>query len=465
MAKTSKSILGRLTRDELERSIVSGEIETVLVVFPDLYGRLLGKRFVGRFFTERVAEYGMHACDYLLACDIEMDPVPGYRFTSWETGYGDFRCVPDWQTARRAAWLPKTALVFCDLVGEPSGGPIEIAPRRILRRQVQRARDMGYLAQAASEIELYLFRESYDSARRKNYHGLETFGSYIEDYHVFAGTKEDPVIGAIVRGLESSGVPMEGSKGEWGPGQQEINLEYCEVLEQADRNVLYKHAAKEIAFAQGLAVTFMAKWDEKLAGSSMHQHLSLWDLGGEKNVFAGGGARGSVSYSELFRWFLGGWIARAAELAVCYAPSINSYKRFQSASFAPTAIAWSFDNRTAGFRVVGEASSLRIECRIPGADANPYLAYAAALAAGLDGIRRRVEPPDSVQGNAYAAKDVPRVPPTLRDAIALFEASAFAREAFGEEFVEHYLHFLRTEQRKFDEAVTCWERARFFERG
>ena len=464
MKKASK-ILGQLTRDELEKSIASGEIETVLAVFPDLYGRLMGKRFVGRFFAERVAEHGMHACDYLLACDMEMDPVPGYRFTSWETGYGDFRCVPDWDTARRAAWLPKTALVLCDLLAEPSGGPIEIAPRRVLRRQVQRAREMGYLVNGASEIELYLFRESYDSARRKNYHDLETFGSYVEDYHVLAGTKEEPVIGAIVRGLEASGVPMEGSKGEWGPGQQEINLEYCEVLEQADRNVLYKHAAKEIAYSQGFAVTFMAKWDEKLAGSSMHQHLSLWDAGGQKNLFAGDGARGSASYSELFRWFLGGWIARAAELAVCYAPSVNSYKRFRSSSFAPTALAWSFDNRTSGFRVVGEGPSLRIECRIPGADANPYLAYAAALAAGLDGIRRRIEPPDSVQGNAYAVKEIPRVPATLRDAIGLFEASPFAREAFGDEFVDHYLHFLATEQRKFDEVVTCWERARFFERG
>jgi len=465
MVKAAKTIEGRISRDDLERSISEGDIETVLAVFPDFYGRLMGKRFVGRFFAERVAEHGMHACDYLLACDMEMEPVPGYRFTSWESGYGDFRCVPDWQTARRAAWLPKTALVLCDLVGEPSGGPIEIAPRRILRQQVQRSREMGFLVQAASEIELYLFRESYDSARKKNYHDLETYGSYIEDYHLFAGTKEQPLIGAIVRGLDASGVPMEGSKGEWGPGQQEINLEYCEVLEQADRNVLYKHAAKEIAYSQGLAVTFMAKWDEKLAGSSMHQHLSLWDPAGQKNLFAGEGGRGAASYSETFRWFLGGWIARAGELAVCYAPTVNSYKRFQSASFAPTAIAWSFDNRTAGFRVVGEGRSLRIECRIPGADANPYLAYAAALAAGLEGIRRKIEPPDSVQGNAYASKEVPHVPTTLREAITRFEASTFARETFGEEFVDHYLHFLRTEQRKFDEVVTCWERARFFERG
>jgi glutamine synthetase len=464
MTEKKRTITGKLTREELERAIDAGEIETVLAVFPDYYGRLMGKRFVGRFFRDAVAGHGMHACNYLLACDMEMDPVPGYRFTSWESGYGDFGCIPDWGTARRAAWLPKTALVLCDLVGEPDGRPIEIAPRRVLRLQVERAGELGYRIEAGSEIELYLFRESYETARGKHYHDLETYGSYVEDYHVFQGTKEEPVIGAIVRGLEASGVPMEGSKGEWGPGQQEINVEHCEVLEQADRNVLYKHAAREIAYQQGLAVTFMAKWNEKLAGSSMHQHLSLWDAGGRENLFAGE-KNSPASGSDLFRWFLGGWMARAGELAVCYAPSVNSYKRFQSASFAPTAIAWSVDNRTSGFRVVGSGASLRIECRIPGADANPYLAYAGALAAGLEGIRRKTEPPEALFGNVYAVRDVPRVPATLREAIARFEDSAFAREAFGEEFVDHYRHFLRTEQRKFDEAVTCWERDRFFERG
>jgi glutamine synthetase len=465
MAGASESVPGRLTRDELAALVERGEIETVIPVFPDLYGRLMGKRLVGRFFVESVAAHGMHACNYLLACDMEMDPVPGYRLTSWESGYGDFRCVPDWRTLRRAAWLEKTAIVLCDVATEPGGEPIEVAPRWVLERQIARAREMGYVARAGSEIELYLFRESYDSARRKSYGDLETFSGYIEDYHIFQGTKEEPLVGAIVRALEKSGVPMEGSKGEWGRGQQELNAEYCDLLEQADRNVLTKHAAREIAFQQNLAVTFMAKWDERMAGSSMHQHLSLWDRDGRKNVFAGDRRLGRVAASDVFRWFLGGWMSRAEELAVCYAPSINSYKRFQSASFAPTAVAWSHDNRTAGFRVVGEGDSLRIECRIPGADANPYVAYAAALAAGLDGIQRKIEPPEEFRGNAYQAEDLPRVPKNLRDAIARFEASAFAREAFGEEFVEHYLHFLRTEQRKFDETVTDWERARFFERG
>ena len=456
---------GRLTREELARLVASGEIQTVLAVFPDFYGRLLGKRFVGRFFLDEVSAHGMHACDYLLACDMEMDPVPGYEFASWQEGYGDFRCLPDWKTLRRAAWLEKAAIVICDVAGDSDGRPIEVAPRRLLERQVGRARELGYEARGGSEIEMYVFRETYESARHKHYRDLETFGRYIEDYHILQGSREDPLVGAIVRSLDASGVPMEGSKGEWGPGQQELNVRYSDLLEQADRNVLTKHAAKEIADRQNLAVTFMAKWNAKLAGSSMHQHLSLWDPAGRKNLFAGEPASGASAGSDLFRWFLGGWMARAEELVACVAPSVNSYKRFQSASFAPTAVAWSRDNRTAGFRVVGEGPSLRIECRLPGADANPYIAYAAALAAGLDGIARRTEPPPIFQGDAYGAQTLPRVPATLRDATDRFESSAFAREAFGEEFVKHYVHFLRTEQRKFDEAVTDWEKARFFERG
>jgi glutamine synthetase len=465
MKAGAEPVPGKLGRQELTRLVESGEIETVLAVFPDFYGRLLGKRFVGRFFVESVAAHGLHACDYLLACDMEMDPVPGYEFASWEEGYGDFRCVPDWRTSRRAAWLEKTAIVFCDVVGEPGGRPVEIAPRRVLARQVERAREMGFEARAGSELEMYVFRETYESARRKRFQDLETFGSYIEDYHILQGTREEPLVGAVVRGLDASGVPMEGSKGEWGPGQQELNLRYSDLVEQADRNVLAKHAAKEIADRQNLAVTFMAKWNEKLAGSSLHQHLSLWDAAGKENLFPGAAPLGPVAASDLFRWFLGGWMAHAEELAALAAPSVNSYKRFQSASFAPTAIAWSHDNRTSGFRVVGDGQSLRIECRIPGADANPYLAYAAALAGGLDGIARRIEPPPIFQGDAYAAKALPRVPPCLRDATDQLASSAFAREAFGEEFVNHYTHFLRTEQRKFDEAVTDWEKARFFERG
>jgi glutamine synthetase len=289
-------------------------------------------------------------------------------------------------------------------------------------------------------------------------------GAYVEDYHIFQGTKEEDLIGAIRNALDRSGVPVEFSKGEWGPGQQEINLVYSDALVQADRAVIYKHAAKEIAYAQNKAVTFMAKWDERLAGSSMHIHLSLWDQDGQRPCFPGDQQMGPLMAGDTFRWFLGGWMAHAPALIAFYAPSVNSYKRYQEGSFAPTGIAWSYDNRTAGFRIVGHGPSLRIECRIPGADANPYLAYAATIAAGLDGIRNRIEPPPIFQGNVYQAADLPQVPRTLRAAIGELERSELAREAFGADVVEHYLHFLTTEQRKFDEAVTCWERARFFER-
>jgi glutamine synthetase len=457
-----RPVTGMVSRPELAHLVERGEIETVLLAFPDLYGRLLGKRITGPFFIDDVADHGMHACDYLLACDMEMSPVPGYKFTSWETGYGDFTCVPDFSTCRRAGWLSKTALILGDLYR--TGRVVEISPRRILQRQIARACDEGFRIMGGSEIELYLFNETYESARAKNYHDLKTAGSYIEDYHLFQGTKEEDLVGAIRRSLSLSGIPVEFSKGEWGPGQQEINLEFSEVLSQSDRNVIYKHAAKEIAHSQGKAVTFMAKWDEKLAGSSMHIHLSLWDLDGNRNLFSGSKKLGPVTCSDLFRWFLGGWIQHARELMICYAPYVSSYKRYQAGSFAPTAIAWSYDNRTAGFRVVGNDESLRIECRIPGADANPYLVYSAIIASGLDGIRNRIEPPPMFNGDIYQAKDLPRVASNLRDATAEFEKSSLALQAFGAEVTDHLLHFVKTEQRIFDEVVTCWERARFFER-
>jgi len=465
-AAHDSSIPGMLTREQLGEAVERGEIDTVLAVFPDMYGRLVGKRITGHFFMEHVAGNGMHACNYLLACDMEMDPVPGYRFASWETGYGDLHAVPDLSTLRLAGWLPRTAIVLCDVLNESGEGPIEVAPRQMLRHQLERAHEGGFTVMGGSEIELYVFNESYDSAREKQYHHLETAGAYIEDYHIFQGTKEDDVIGSIRRSLDASGVPVEFSKGEWGPGQQEINLEYSDALVQSDRNVLYKHAAKEIAYGLGKAVTFMAKWDERLAGSSMHVHVSLWREDGAqpRPAFPGDEQLGPVLTSDTFRHFLGGWMRHARAITACYAPYVSSYKRFQEGSFAPTGIAWSYDNRTAGFRVVGHGPSLRIECRIPGADANPYVAYAATIAAGLDGIKNKIEPPSVFQGDIYQAAELPRVPRTLREAITEFERSELVREAFGEDVVEHYLHFLNTEQRKFDEVVTCWERARFFER-
>jgi glutamine synthetase len=454
---------GMLTLQELGGLVDQGEIETVLSVFPDMYGRLMGKRFTAPYFLEEVAAGGMHACDYLLACDMEMDVIEGYRYTSWKSGFGDFLCRPDLGTLRLATWLPRTALVLCDLFDHDEQ-PVEVSPRRMLKRQLARAREAGFTVMTGTEIELYVFDDSYGAAREKSYHDLRPMGFYNEDYHVLQGTKEEDLIGAIRRHLGKSGVPVECSKGEAGLGQQEINLRFSEALVQADRNVLYKHAAKEIAWAQGKSVTFMAKWDERRTGSSSHMHVSLRDSEGRRSLFAGDRPTGPVAASDTFRWFLGGWMEHARALCACYAPYPVSYKRFQSRSWAPVAIAWSYDNRTAGFRVVGRGPSLRVECRIPGADANPYIAHAAAIAAGLDGIRHRVEPPEALRGDGYDPAGLPGIPATLREAIDEFEQSGLPREAFGEDVAAHYLHFLRTEQRKFDEVVTCWERARYFER-
>jgi glutamine synthetase len=451
---------GRIDLKDLKRLVESGEIETVLVVFPDMYGRLVGKRIVGRFFLE---ESEIHACDYLLACDIDMDPVPGYQFTSWAKGYGDFRPVPDFATLRVASWQEKTAIVLCDVYEEERDELVPYAPRSILRKQLQRAADMGYVAKGASELELYVFKDSYEDVAKKSFVNLEPIGRLIEDYHIFQGTKEEFLIGAIRRHLEQSGIPVESSKGEWGPGQQEIGLRYAELLEMADRHTLYKHAAKEIAWQHGHAITFMAKWDERYAGSSCHIHASLWGKDGKEPLFKGTESLGPIQCSPLFRWFLGGWMAHVRELFPFYAPYPSSYKRYVPGSFAPTGIAWSYDNRTAGFRIVGHGSSLRIECRTPGADANPYLAFAATLAAGLDGIANKIEPPEAFEGDVYGARELPQVPHSLPEAIGALEKSVFARQALGENVVEHYLHFFKTEQRKFDSVVTDWERRRYFE--
>lgn len=456
---------GRLGLEDLVREVEAGRIETVVTALPDLYGRLVGKRITGSFFVDEVARHGMHCCDYLLACDMEMDPTPGYAYTNWAKGYGDLHAVPDLATLRHAAWLAQSAIVLCDAL-EPDGTPVAVAPRSILKRQLARAAERGLVAKTGSELELYLFRDGYDEARSKRYHELRPHGGYIEDYHVLSGTFAEPVLGAIRRLVDASAIPVEFSKGEWGPGQHEINLRYAPALEMADRHVLYKQAAKEIAAQQGCSITFMAKWHEALAGSSLHVHVSLWTpedrpaFSERPEPLPGTALEGSPP----FRWFLGGLLAHARELAWFFAPNPNSYKRYKAGTFAPTRIAWSVDNRTCGFRVVGRGPSLRVECRIPGADANPYLAYAALLAAGLDGIERRSEPGPALQGDAYQAHELPAVPTSLAEAIAELERSAFAREAFGTPVVEHLLHFARTELAAYETAVTDFERVRYFER-
>jgi len=454
-----------LALDELRREVESGAVDCVIVALPDLYGRLVGKRFTGRFFLEEAISHGMHVCDYLLACDMEMDPSPGYAFTSWESGYGDLVAVPDLASLRRASWQERSALVICDAQTEV-GDPIAVAPRSILEAQLTRLQERGLEPQMASELEFFLFHDDYREARRKGWRNLATSQSYAEDYHILSGSFAEPVIGAIRRGVDASGVPVEFSKGEWGPGQHEINLRYAPALEMADRHEVYKLAAKEIAAAAGCGLTFMAKWDETLAGNSLHVHMSLQDGAGQPAFAASGSplVGTPVEAPEIFRHWLGGLLAHARELTLFFAPTVNSYKRFRPGTFAPTGIAWSYDNRTAGFRVVGHGASLRVECRIPGADANPYLVYAALLAAGLDGLERELDPGPAFAGDVYQAEGLPHVPLSLREAISLVDASSFAREAFGGEVVDHLLHFARVEQAAFDAAVTDWERQRYFER-
>lgn len=444
--------------DGILSAIRSGEIHTVAVVFPDMQGRWMGKRVTARHFAESVAAHGTHACAYLLTVDMEMDPVPGFALTSWEKGYNDFHLQPDPAAIWRPAWLPGSALVVCDLY-DMEHKPVEVAPRQVLRRQVERARKAGFSLKMASELEFYLFRESYESCKRKNFHDLETFGWYIEDYHLLQGTKEEFVVGDIRNLMEASGIVVETSKGEWGPGQHEINLGYGDPLETADRHTVYKHGAKEIALSKDLAITFMAKYDHRLAGSSCHIHASLWDAAGKKALFWEGGKP-----SKFFRWFLGGQMRLARELSFFFAPTVNSYKRYQASTFAPTRIAWGRDNRTCGFRAVGEGNSARIENRLPGADCNPYLAFAATIAAGLYGVENKLEPPAELRGNAYEAKTIP-VPGTLHEAIQILEGSKAAKEAFGDEVFRHYLHAAKAEAAAFDRVVTCWERERGFERG
>jgi len=453
---------GLLNLDQLKRLAREDEIDTVLVVFPDLYGRFMGKRFDADFLRESAARDGTHCCNYLLTVDMEMEPVPGYDLANWESGYGDFHMVPDLSTLRQVTWLEKTAMVICDLEDDKGHAPVAEAPRSLLRGQLAAASAAGHDVFAASELEYYMFEDTYREAHEKGYSGLRPTGWYLEDYHMLQGTRVEKLNQAVRRNLKRSGVPVENSKGEWGLGQHELNIRYAEALDMADRHSVYKQCFKEIADELEMSVTFMAKYDDNQAGSSCHVHLSLWENG--RNAFDGEDELGPVRCSETFRWFLGGWIAHVPDVMVFYAPTPNSYRRYQSGSWAPTQLAWSHDNRTAGFRVVGSGSSLRIECRLPGADCNPYLVYAAALASGLDGISRQIEPPPHFEGDVYQAKDLPSVPANLAEATDLFEKSSFAREAFGDSVVDHYTRFFRTEEAARDTTDSQWDRKRYFER-
>jgi len=457
-----EKVRGMLTIDELTELVKNDEIETILVLFTDHYGRFMGKRFDAEFFLEDAVKHGAYCCNYLLTVDMEMEPVSGYSYSNWESGYGDFHLLPDLATLRNASWLEKTAMVICDVKEEESDLLVSVAPRTILRQQIKKANKLNYTSKAGSELEYFIFEDSYKSAAENGYNNLKSMGWYIEDYHMLQGSREEIFTAAARRHLKHSGIPVETSKGEWGVGQHELNVRYADTLAMADRHCVFKQCLKEIADQLGLSVTFMAKYAQDRAGSSCHIHLSLWQ--DNKNVFPGNHKFGPLRVSNEFKWFLGGWIKHVPELMVFYAPTVNSYKRYQSASWAPTRLAWSYDNRTAGFRVVGHDNSLRIECRIPGADCNPYLAFAAALASGLDGIENKIEPPEIFTGDAYAAENVEHVPTTLREATDLFANNQFVKKTFGNDVMNHYIHFFRCEQTAFDNAVTDWERIRYFER-
>ena len=440
-----------LTLEELRSD---SSIDTVIMAFTDMQGRLLGKRLYRDFFFEQVDHgHGTEGCNYLLALEMEMDPVPGYEIASWERGYGDFELAPDLSTLRRIPWLEATALVLCD-VQWADGSPVRPSPRQVLRAEVERAREHGFEVMVGSELEFYLLKETYEQAHAQHYRDLTPSVPYILDYHILASTFAEPLIRQIRNGMVGAGMRVETSKGEAWPGQHEINFRYADALRMADDHVVYKNGAKEIAHLNGCSVTFMAKPDQTWIGSSCHIHSSFWRDG--ESAFAG--------ESDVFRRYLAGQIACGRELAIFFAPNVNSYKRFAAGSWAPTTLAWGRDNRTCGFRVVGHGQGLRVETRIPGGDVNPYLAFAALIASGLYGIEHELDPGAALEGNAYSS-EAARFPSTLREAIVALEQGTVARSAFGDDVVDHYLNYARTEQELFDKVVTGYERERFFERG
>ncbi|WP_166866146.1 glutamine synthetase family protein [Salinibacterium sp. ZJ70] len=448
---------GNLDLDELETRIQTQAIDTVIVAFPDMQGRLIGKRVSARLFLEEVVEHGAEACNYLLAVDVEMNTVDGYRLSSWETGYGDMVLRPDFDSLRVIPWQPGTALVMAELT-MVDGTPIRQSPRAILQAQLDRLAERGLTAFVGTELEFIVFDDGYREAWRKGYRDLTPASDYNIDYAILASTRMEPLMRDIRLGMDGAGMYCEGVKGECNLGQQEIAFRFTEALATCDNHTIYKNGAKEIADAHGKALTFMAKFDER-EGNSCHIHLSLRDADGAP-VMAGDGAHG---FSPLMEHWIAGILATMRELTLFSAPTINSYKRFVAGSFAPTAIAWGIDNRTCALRVVGHGPSLRVENRVPGGDVNPYLAVAAIIAGGLYGIEHELELEPMLAGNAYTS-GAPRVPASLRDAAELFESSVVARDAFGADVVEHYLNNAGIEIAAFDAAVTDWERIRSFER-
>jgi len=458
-----KMSTGMLSLAQLKSEVKAGRIDTVVAAMVDLQGRLIGKRFHAQFFVDGGFEE-THACNYLLAADIEMEPVPGYKATSWEKGYGDFVLKPDLSTLRLTPWMPGSALVICDVLDHHTHEDVPHSPRGILKKQLKRLEAMKLKAYMASELEFFLFDDAYDTVHQKGFRNLKTAANYIEDYHVFQTAKEEGYMRALRNGLQGAGITVENSKGEWGPGQEEINVRYDEALVMADNHAIIKNAAKEIAYAQGKSITFMAKWDYGLAGSSSHIHQSLWSADGKQALF--NDKAGEHGMSAMMKHYLAGQLAHAGEITYFLAPYINSYKRFMAGTFAPTRAVWSLDNRTAGFRICGaDSKAIRVECRIGGADLNPYLAFAALIAAGLDGIENKMTLEPVASGDAYnKTRSLREIPKTLREATALLEESKFLRNVMGDDVVEHYVHTAKWEQFEFDRRVTDLELKRGFER-
>ena len=441
-----------MTLDELRKAVADGAVDTVLLGFCDMQGRLQGKRLVADFFVEEVAEHGAEGCNYLLAIDVDMNTVEGYAMSSWETGYGDFVLKPDLETLRMVPWHEGTAMCMADIAWHDDS-PVTASPRQILRRQLARLEERGWTALAATELEFILFRDTYEAAWRKGYRDLDPANYYNVDYSMLGTSRVEPLLGRIRREMARTGLKVENSKGECNFGQHEINFGYEPALGAADTHTIYKNAAKEIASQEGMALTFMAKFNER-EGNSCHVHLSVREADG--GILFG-------DQPELFDRFVAGQLACLRELTLCLAPNINSYKRYAEGSFAPTSVAWGHDNRTCALRVIGHGPSLRVENRVAGGDVNPYLALAAMIASGLHGIDNELVLEPAFEGNAYVA-DKPRVPSTLLQARELFATSDVAREAFGEDVVAHYLNYADVELRAFEAAVTDWEHVRGFER-
>ncbi|MET7825474.1 glutamine synthetase family protein [Streptomyces sp. NPDC005386] len=448
-----------LAVEELRALVAAGEIDTVVLAFPDMQGRLQGKRFAAPFFLDEVLEHGTEGCNYLLAVDTDMNTVDGYAMSSWDRGYGDFAMHPDLGTLRRVPWNEGTALLIADLAWN-DGSPVVAAPRQILRRQLDRLADLGYTAQVGTELEFIVFKDTYEHAWDTGYRGLTPANQYNIDYSVLGTGRIEPLLRRIRTEMQAAGLTVESAKGECNPGQHEIAFKYDEALVTCDQHAVYKTGAKEIASQEGVSLTFMAKYNER-EGNSCHIHLSLADADGT-NVMAGS-AQDPGGMSEVMRHFLAGQLAALRDFSLLYAPNINSYKRFQPGSFAPTAVAWGYDNRTCSLRVVGHGRSMRFENRLPGGDVNPHLAVAGLVAAGLYGIEHKLELPEACAGNAYTS-EYDHVPTTLREAAELWEKSPIARAAFGDEVVAHYRNMARVELEAFDAAVTDWELRRSFER-